>query len=96
MESNNTLSFELSEKVRNMAGRNFGLGRIFNHLRKMKFCEQMSDLGILRLALCELKNLKKLPSKNKIRHHFRSRVDKKDWDGVSKGKILEDLYNLPP
>lgn len=96
MVNNNTISFELSEKISNMVGRNYGLGRIFNHLRKLTVCDQMSDLSIFRLALCELKNLKKLPSKNKIRHHFRSKVDKEDWQGVSKGKILEDLYNLPP
>ncbi len=91
--SNNTLSGELSEKIRSMANKSYGLGRIFNHLRKLKSCEQISDLGIFRLALCELKNSERLPSKNKIRYHFRNKVSKADWEGTSKNEVLEDLYN---
>lgn len=93
MSNYNTLSSELSEKVRSMSGRSYGLGRIFNHLRKLKSCEYISDLGIFRLALCELKNLERLPSKNKIRYHFKNKISKEDWEGVAKGQILEDLYN---
>lgn len=93
MESNNTISFELSEKISNMIVRNYGLGRIFNHLRELKSCDQITGLGILRLAICELKNANKIPSKSKIGHHFRTKVDKNDWDGASKTEILEDLYN---
>lgn len=96
MDNKNTLTSELSEKVKNMAGRNYGLGRIFNHLRALKSCEQLTDLGILRLALCELKNTNGMPSKSKIGHHFRTKVNKDDWEGASKNEILEDLYNPTP
>lgn len=96
MDNYITLSSDLSKKVKNMAGRGYGLGRIFNHLRELKYCDRISDFGIFRLALCELKDLEKLPSRNKLRHHFRTKVSKKDWEGSSKSQILEDLYNPRP
>jgi len=93
MENKNTLNYQLSEKVRNMAKKDYGLGRIFNHLRKMELCKNLSDLAILRLSLFELKKLEKMPSNLKIKHHFRTKVAKEEWLGSSKKELLKDLYD---
>ncbi len=76
-----------------MEGKGFGIGRIFNRLRKMRVCECLSDLAILRLILYELQGLERLPSRSKILHHFRTKIPKEDWRGVLKTEILSDLCN---
>jgi hypothetical protein len=76
-----------------MGSKDFGIGRIFNHLRELQMCEYLSDLAILRFILYELQKIGKLPSKSKIGHHFRTKISKDDWEGSSKSEILKDLYN---
>lgn len=93
MKNQNSLSGSLSEKVIRMANKDFGVGRIFNHLRKMQACEYLSDLAILRLVLYEFQKLGKLPSKRKIGNHFRTKIPKEDWEGSSKSEVLRDLYD---
>lgn len=94
MENKTTKSYQLKRLVEKKTNKGWGLGRIFNHIRKMKTFEDMSDLGILRTTLFELKRLEMLPSKEKIKHHFRTKVSKDDYCKENKGEALEDLYNL--
>lgn len=79
-----------------MCSKGFGLGRMFNHLRKMRTCENLSDIAIFRLILNNMRTLGKLPSRNKIGHHFRKKISKDDWDGSPKGEILKDLNDPTP
>lgn len=82
----------ISKIAQRMTNRGCGVGRMFNHVRKMKTCSCFSDFVLLKLILYELCRMEKLPSKEKIRHHFRTKVSKEDWKGVPKRQILEKLY----
>lgn len=88
------LSLQLSSTIQKRIKANWKLGRIFNHIRKMKTFENMSDLGILRSTLFELKKLNKLPSREQTKHHFRTKVSKDNYLKEDKREILSDLYNL--
>lgn len=94
MLCDNTIS--ISEIVQNMANRGYGLGRIFNHIRAMKTTACISDLIILKLILLELSRMEKLPSKTKIRHHFRTKVSKDEYNKRNKRSILKEMYHLDP
>ena len=93
MKNQNSLSGSLSEKIVRMKEKGFGIGRTFNHLRSLDACEYLSNLAILRIILYELQKVGEFPSKNKIGHHFRTKVSKDDWQGSSKSEVLKDLYN---
>lgn len=94
MGEQNSVSYYLKKIVQDKTKKGWGVGRIFNHIRKMKSFEYMSDLGILRSILFDLKKLGKLPSKEKIKHHFRTKVSKDDYCKENKGEVLTDLYKL--
>lgn len=87
------LSNELAKKVSTMVGGGFGLGRIFNHLRKLEICRNLSDLALLRIILYELRVLGVMPSRSKVGHHFRTKVVKGDWEGASVRELMKDLNN---
>ena len=89
----NTLSQEISESIKQKVGKGHGAGRIFNHLKKQEKCRSLSELGILRIVLAVMAELGKLPSKDKINYHFRTKVPKDNYDSELKGEILRDLQN---
>jgi len=88
-----SLSAELSAKINSKIKKGWGVGRMFTYVRKLELCSGMTNLGIYRHILCQFKELDKMPSKEKIKYHFRTKVLKEDWDGSSKGEILRDLYD---
>jgi hypothetical protein len=92
----NTLSQEISESIKQKAGKGHGVGRIFNHLKKQEKCRSLSELGILRIVLTVMAELGKLPPKSKINYHFRTKVPKDNYDPEVKGEILRDLQNPTP
>lgn len=94
MKNQNNTSYYFYKIVQEKTNKGWGLGRIFNHMRKMNAFIYMSDLGILRSILFDLKKLRKLPSKEKIKHHFRTKVPKDDYCKENKGEVLKDLYKL--
>ena len=87
------LSKKLTKKVKRLARRGWGVSRIFNHLKKLGCCKDQPKLGLLRFILVEFKQLKKSPSKEMIRHFFKTKVPKDEWEGNKKKDVLFDLYN---
>lgn len=83
----------LSKIIQKRVQQEWGLGRMFNHIRNLSQFEIMSDLAILRFTLSELQKLGQLPSQEKIKHHFRTKVSKDDYDPKDKRDILRDLYD---
>ncbi len=88
-----SLSAELSEKINSKIRKGWGVGRIFTYIRKLEMCDRMTNLGIFRHILCQFKELNKMPSREKIKYHFRTKVLKEDCMGSDKGGILSDLYD---
>jgi len=88
-----SLSAELSAKINSKIKKGWGVGRMFTYIRGLVICERMTDLGILRVILYQMREAGKMPSKEKIQYHFRTKVSKEDWAGSSKGEILRDLYD---
>jgi hypothetical protein len=88
--SNNAFSTVL--KRSNKKG--WGLGRTFNHLRKMKKFEIWSDIVIFRLILFELKKMREVIPKSRTLHHFRTKISKDNYSKENKGEVLKDLTKL--
>jgi hypothetical protein len=88
-----SLSQEISESIKQKVEKGHGVGRIFNHLKKQEKCRSLSELGLLRIVLAVLAELGKLPPKNKINYHFRTKVPRDNYDSEVKGEILRDLQN---
>lgn len=93
MEKTESISGALSEIVKKMIKKNYGLGRIFGYIRKLEKFSAFSDIGIFRFIVMEFRSFGKNLSKKSINYHFNSRVDKDDYVGVRKSEIFKDLYN---
>lgn len=88
------LTSQLSDAIQKKIKINWKLGRIFNHIQKMSTFKDMTTLGIFRSILLGLKKFNKQPSREQIKHHFRTKVSKDDYIEEEKREILSDLYNL--
>lgn len=92
MQKAGSVSEALSRLVSGQIKKNQGLGRIFNYVRKLESFKYMSDFGIFRFIVIEFRKTEKDLSEKTINYHFNKRVNKDDYEGVSKKEILRDLY----
>ena len=90
---NNSFSKETSERIKALINKDWGIGRIFNYLRKKKSHERTSNLGLLRSILYTFNKIGKLPSVKKINYHFRTKIPKDEYAGSKKWEILKDLHD---
>lgn len=85
---------KIREVVEKSIRKDWGFGRLFNHIRKMKEFVLWSDLIIFRLILVELRKIGKELTKKQLLHHFRTKVSKNDYDKKDKSEIIADLTKL--